>query len=312
MLEAELQQAPFGLVPMDAGILRYDISPAKLSSTRYLEYPRNGVYASSSIRFVMDLQPLYTVDNCSFSHPLLWSLTIFWREQPLSPAWLAALQDALGPDGIKILSHRFLPPDKSQFAVSTLPAVSPQSIVQRVKGRLQYVIRDENPKAFQRNFAIRSFGAEQRQVVEAYVRKQTQKHPCAQPQFQEFLEQIQVVDPQVDLSKAIQSSHGLYWYNLHVVLVNEDRWRIRNKHTLTQVRDCMLHSAKKRLCRVSVLGVLPDHVHVAMGCPFDSSPLELVLSFMNNLAWVHGMKPVLQYGAYMGTFGEYDQRSLQS
>jgi hypothetical protein len=34
--------------------------------------------------------------------------------------------------------------------------------------------------------------------------------------------------------------------------------------------------------------------------------------FLNHLAFVHGMKPVFQFGAYVGTFGEYQQEAVVS
>ncbi len=37
-------------------------------------------------------------------------------------------------------------------------------------------------------------------------------------------------------------------------------------------------------------------------------PMRLLFVFLNNLAYVYEMKPVFQFGAYIGTFGEYDNR----
>jgi hypothetical protein len=59
-------------------------------------------------------------------------------------------------------------------------------------------------------------------------------------------------------------------------------------------------------------GILADHVHLAVGCTIDATPLDVGLSFLNNLAYVHGMRPVFQFGGFLGTFGEYDQRAVTS
>ena len=256
----------------------------------------------------MDLTPIYTRDNCTFSFPLQWGLTLFWNASQLQAHWLEQLADALEPDGIRVLSHRFFDPTTSQFAISTKPHVSPQTIVQRVKGRLQYLVRDDQPKPFQRNFALRSFGSEQREKIEAYVASQTDHHRYADPAFQAFLESIQIVNPEVDLSKDCRSSHGLYWYNLHVVLVNQERWQIGSEKMLLRIRDTIPRIEKKWNWRVSRAGILPDHIHIALGCSHDRAPDEVAISFLNNLAHVNGMKPLYQFGAYIGTFGEYDQR----
>ncbi len=40
------------------------------------------------------------------------------------------------------------------------------------------------------------------------------------------------------------------------------------------------------------------------------APADVALGFMNNLAYVQGMRPVYQLGAFAGTVGEYDHRAL--
>ncbi len=68
-------------------------------------------------RWAMQMEPIYTRENCRFSFPLQWGLTVFWRLEQLQAHWLEALIAALEPDGIRILSHRFLDSKTSQFAI---------------------------------------------------------------------------------------------------------------------------------------------------------------------------------------------------
>ena len=77
---------------------------------------------------------------------------------------------------------------------------------------------------------------------------------------------------------------------------------------LLKIRDSIPVIAKKWSWRISRAGILPDHIHIALGCSHEVAPDEVAISFLNNLAYVYGMKPVFQFGAYIGTFGEYDQR----
>jgi REP element-mobilizing transposase RayT len=254
------------------------------------------------------MEPIYTAENCTFSYPLQWGLTIFWLQDQSSTEWLNALRESLKPDGIRLLSHRLLDIRTSQFAVSTTPSVSPSKIVQRVKGRLQYLVRESQPKPFRRNFAIRSFGSEERSVIERYVATQTEHHSYADPGFQAFLERIQIHDSAVDLSLPMKTSHGLYWYNLHVVLVHRERWKCTSHSRLNAVRQMILRIGPKKEWRISRAGILPDHVHAAIGCGFEDSPQDVVLCYLNNLAFVHEMKPVFQFGGFVGTFGDYDNR----
>jgi REP element-mobilizing transposase RayT len=254
------------------------------------------------------MEPIYTRVNCRFSFPLQWGLTVFWRFEQFQAHWLESLTTALELDGIRILSHRFLDSKTSQFWVSTQPHVAPQRIVQRVKGRLQYLVRDEQPKPFQRNFAIRSLGSEERRLIEEYVGNQTQHHVYADSDFQCFLESLQIVDRSVDLSRMRKTSHGVYWYNLHLVLVHQERWRDANRSRLIAIREMIQRVIRCKGWLLSRAGILPDHIHLAVGCSFNDAPDEVAFGFLNNLAFVHDMMPVFQFGAYVGTFGEYDNR----
>jgi hypothetical protein len=112
------------------------------------------------------LNRIYIRENCTFAGPLEWGLTVFWRVPPSDDDWFTNLDQALEPDGIRLLGHRFQSPAVSQFAISTQPKVAPVLIVQRVKGRLQYLVRDQWPKPFRGNYALRSFGNVTREVVE--------------------------------------------------------------------------------------------------------------------------------------------------
>ena len=51
---------------------------------------------------------------------------------------------------------------------------------------------------------------------------------------------------------------------------------------------------------------MADHIHLALSCPLEFAPSEIACGFLNNLAYVHGMKPVFQFGAHLRTFSEYD------
>jgi putative transposase len=258
------------------------------------------------------LQPLYTRDNCSFCAPLRWGLTVFWRAPVTEAPWFGDLARALEGDGVRLLGHRFSEPHVSQFSLSTLPDVTPLLLVNRVKGRLQYLVRESLRKALQRNYALRSFGSATREAVERYVASQLDHHARADDRVQALLGRFQVVHPDVDLSRARATSHGLYWYNLHVVLVHRERWAEIREAVLEQVRHMVERVCRARGYALSRAGILPDHLHLVLGCPLEVAPADVALTFLNNLAYVHGMKAVFQFGAYVATFGEYHQGGIVS
>jgi hypothetical protein len=258
-----------------------------------------------------DLTPIYTRQNCRFSAPLQWSLSIFWREAEPADQWMSQLSTDLRPDGLRLLSHSFANQNNtSQFAISTLPHVVPTTIIQRTKGRLYHLVRDRKPKPFKGNYAIRSIGSGTRQAVENYAADQLGHHQMADPDVQDRLSQYQVVRPEIDLSERQQTSHGVYWYNLHVVMVHRERWMEIRHDVLSRVRAMVLGAAAKNSIRLSRAGILADHLHLVLGCPIDLAPDEIALAFLNNLAFVHGMKPIYQFGGFIGTIGEYTNKAI--
>jgi REP element-mobilizing transposase RayT len=224
--------------------------------------------------------------------------------------WLNELATALEPDGIRLLRHRFAQPGVSQFALSTQSHVAPLRIVQRVKGRLQHLVRHRMPKAWKGNYAIRGVGRVTRETIDHYVASQLDHHPMADPRVQERLKRFQVERSDVDLQIPQRTAHGVYWYNLHVVLVHRERWMEIREERLCAVRDMIFRSSDAKGYLLSRAAILSDHIHLVLGCPIDVPPLDVALGFLNNLAYAHGMLPVFQFGAFIGTVGEYTHHAM--
>jgi REP element-mobilizing transposase RayT len=134
----------------------------------------------------------------------------------------------------------------------------------------------------------------------------------ADPKVQDRLERFQIVQPSVDLSRPQHTSHGLFWYNLHLVLVHRERLVEINDDTLSRVRQMVLRASAAKEYLLSRGGILPDHVHLVLGCPFDVAPGDVAIGFLNNLSYVYGMKALFQYGGFLGTFGEYTNCGLKA
>lgn len=251
-------------------------------------------------------EPLYTAKNTRVAYQLNWSYALFWREPPQSLDWYPELQAVTEPDHIRLLNHAFCEPNVSKFLVSTTPEVVPELIPQRVKGRLQHLLQRTMPRAFQRNYSLRSIGSTKRDKVEAYVASQLGHHSMADARVQARLEEYQVHDETVDLSRQRQTSHAIYWYSLHLVFVMRDRDMHLQDETLTAIRNMICAAAKKKKHSLSRAAVLPDHIHLTIGCDLAESPEQVALSYLNNLAFAVGMKTIFEYGYWVGTFGEYD------
>jgi len=252
------------------------------------------------------MDPIYTRENCRLAYQLNWALSVFWHGPVEAGIWLADLQDATEPDGVRVLEYRLKEAETGQFLVSTQPGVAPHDMVRCVKGRLQYLVRCGRPKAFRRNYSFRSVGSAKRDVVEQYVARQHEHHRMADPETQDLLGRFRIVRPEVDLSKPRVSSHSRFWYNLHVVLVNDGRFRETDEGTLDRLLDMILRVARARGHLLSRAAVLADHLHLALGCGPSEAPCDVVLAYMNNLAVAGGVRPIFRFSGYAGTFGEYD------
>jgi putative transposase len=257
-----------------------------------------------------DLKPLYTLENCSVAYQLNWSLTVFWRQRPVDSNWLPPLTEATEKDGVRVLRHRFLKSDTSQFFLSTKLEVTSVNLLRSVKGRLQYAVREENPKALRRNYDLHSIGSANRSVVQGYLDSQLNHHPSADSRVERRLARFQIHDPTADLSRPRSSAHGRFLFNLHLVLVNDGRWREIREDILGRLRSSILKIADRRGHILSRAAIVPDHVHLILGCPLDVSPANVALCYMNNLAYALGMKPLFKAGFYVGTFGEYDRGAI--
>jgi REP element-mobilizing transposase RayT len=250
--------------------------------------------------------PLYTADNCNPAYQLDWSYSLFWHSHPPSLDWFPDLKPLCEADHIRLLEHQFKPPNVSQFLVSTQPPVAPQFIAQRVKGRLQHLIKSALPNAFRRNYSLRSIGSTRREKLERYLASQLDHHPMADPRVQAKLPKYQIHHPQIDLSQPQRTSHAIYWYNLHLVFVNEGRWREIDDKRLQSLHDTIEQMSKEKEHLLSRAAIVPDHLHLTLGCKLQESPQEVVFAYMNSLADACEVKPVFRFSYYSGTFSEYD------
>jgi len=147
--------------------------------------------------------------------------------------------------------------------------------------------------------------------VEAYISRQVDKADCADPRFKDLLRQFTVSDANVNLAKATESNSGRYWYNLHLVLVAADRYRMAEPAWLGNIRDGSFKIGNKKGYAISRLSVMPDHLHVSLRGNIAESPEMIALAFLNNLAYILGQKPYWEPCYYAGTFGEYDMNAVR-
>jgi REP element-mobilizing transposase RayT len=260
-------------------------------------------------------EPLYQPSELRPAYQLRYGWTGWPSKVTFPVALLTDVLPAIAPewesDGIRVLESS-LAPEQLQLTLSTTPQVSPVTLAARVKGRIQHHCRRRGkPVDFSRKLAVRSLGDPTRAQVEAYIRNQVPNEALADERFREMLASFTVVNPSVDLSQATESNSGRYWYNLHLVLVVEARYRIGEAATLAKIRDTTMRICVKKGYAASTVAVLPDHLHLAVRGAIAQAPEEIGLAFLNNLAHALEQRRWWEAGYYAGTFGEYSMAAVR-
>jgi REP element-mobilizing transposase RayT len=214
-------------------------------------------------------------------------------------------------DGLRLLESR-CSNELAQLTLSAKPEVAHVLAASRVKGRLQHALRKAGlPVHFSRKLAMRSIGDNRTKDVEQYIRDQVANAAFADGDFAERLRKFTVTNPGVVLSEPTETKSGRYWYNLHVVLVTEERYQRGDESWLGRIREQSLKIAQRKGYAVSCLSVMPDHLHIALRGNVEHSPHEIALAFQNNLAYALGQVRVWRYTYYVGTFGEYNMQAVR-
>jgi putative transposase len=229
----------------------------------------------------------------------------------LSSAGWESLTASWEEDGLRVLEKS--PTNKRVLITfSARPGVAPILLATRAKGRLQHAYRtlDGAPCKFSRKLSVRSVGDNCTEDVRRYIRQQVGEEPLLDPDLRALLTRFNV-ECDVDLGAATRTMSGRYWYNLHLVLVTSERYRIADEAGLTILRDQSFRIAKKKGYTIASLALMPDHLHVALRGNIEHSPHETALAFQNNLAHALDRGRVWQATYYVGTFGEYNMNAIR-
>jgi REP element-mobilizing transposase RayT len=260
-------------------------------------------------------EPLYRAAHLSAAYQLRYGWTGWPSNERFPTDFLAATLPAIAPeweqDGLRVLESAHTS-EQLQLTLSATPQIDPVTLAARVKGRIQHHCRKRgSAPSFSRKVGVRTLGDPTRAQVEAYIQGQITRHDVADARFREGLQRLMVVRPEIDLSLPTETNSGRYWYNLHLVFVGSERFRIGELATLGKVRDGILRICEKKGYGLSTAAVLPDHVHLALRGSIGQSPETIALSFLNNLAFVLGQRLLWEAGYYAGTFGEYGMAAVR-
>ena len=229
------------------------------------------------------------------------------------PRLFGSLAEDYKVDGLELESWTWRP-DRIQLTFRAGPSIAPTQVSQRAKGRLDHVLRSTlastgtSPAGgikFSRKVALLPIGHNRNEVVDAYVRDQLEKVDLADPAYRALLASVAIDNPAVDLADPAESSHGRYWYNLHIVLVVTGRYRVGNPAFLEELRQWILDICAREDCPLKRAAIMPDHLHLALRGNPRKSPATIALGLQAATAEVARCR-VWEENFYAGTFGAYD------
>lgn len=260
-------------------------------------------------------RPMYTPESSRPTHSLNYDWTGWLsNEAPYPSTTQSAIKvcQVLWQNEQLILTETQLTRTSLQLCFTAPPQMSLVKFTSRVKGRLQNALRQAGtPVKFSKKKSVRTLGENIGSTVEAYLRKQVSKERFADPRHIQRMSEFTVENSETDLSKPFGSKSGRYWYNLHVVLVTNNRAKLIDYGKLGLIRDSVLRIAEQKGFRLKSVAIMHDHVHIALGGDIKLSPEETALCFMNNLAFIVGRDLIWEEEYYVGTFSDYDMNTIR-
>jgi REP element-mobilizing transposase RayT len=254
----------------------------------------------------------YVAHELSVAYQLRWSLAIFPTVPVVGPiTWTEELSEACEPDGIRVLDTKLANNNVLSLLLSTKPHVAPKFIVQRVKGRLQYLLRPRGGISWQRNFRLSTVGDANAQAVDEYIADQLGHHAMSTSRAQTNLLMNQWCDEALDLTKPINSAHGQYALGLHAVLVHAGRWGNAEREFVELTREAIRATLAHHDSPAARIALLADHVHISLRLHYDLSPSELIVNVMNEVCQAHQGSRLWMDGYYVGTVGAYNMAAVR-
>jgi REP element-mobilizing transposase RayT len=251
----------------------------------------------------------YTAHTTTPAFSLRWSWT-GWPSQGSMPTlneleWLELTQ-TWEKDGIRVLERKCTR-DQWQATVSTRPDLTPVFIVNRMKGRIDYFFRSRN------TVSLRAIGHNRSTDVQEYIAKQVASANFCDTSYANALAKFtRVWREQPDWNDPLEVNSGRYWYQLHVVLVVDDRHRIRDMSFLHGLFEESQSVCANREYRLGAISVMPDHLHLSLRGVIADSPETIAIGLMNETYSRLQVNSLWKPSYYVGTCGGYNMNAVRA
>jgi putative transposase len=206
-------------------------------------------------------------------------------------------------------------PSVLRALISLTPTTSPAEVTRFIKGNIATAARNEVgiSDLWSRGWFCRSLGTVTTETIRSYVDGQYAHHRAAPESQPDLAAKAQYRHPG-DGTVLRTSSHAVFEYNLHVVLVTSRRQQAIDLEIADAIAVYLRQVCEKKQWVPWNIDVLPDHLHVLMGVAPSDAPEDVALSVLNNLEFFvqnrHGaaLREVVestcfQPGCFVGTVG---------
>lgn len=245
------------------------------------------------------MRAIYDPDHVRVSDDLRWSLTIT-PDGPTTPPvqWTDRLRSVLLGDGIHLLGVTQPHAGTLGFDVTTPPSVAPADIVWLCRGALQDSLRTRKKLQLRRKFRLSSVGGETTVAGDRFIAGRLERRSTSG--VSEHHGHRRSAPRRID--------HGVHDLTLRIVAVHDKRFRtMRGADRETTMRAILDTAAKYDHDPIEVTAA-PDHLWMTVNVPAERSPGEVALSYLNNVAFRHGMRPVFERGYHIETVSSVTAR----
>ena len=264
---------------------------------------------------MIQIKPIYSETNTKIIHNLFYDWTGWLTENAeltsLIVKTLNTCEEKWRNDGMQLIENKYS--DKNiQLLFKVSPNISPFFFTQKIKGRLTYMCRINNiPIKFSRKVSFRCLGNNTTKIVKNYIKSQVNKSDYFDIRFKDFLSNYTVLNNSVNLSFPVIVAHGRYWYNVHLVIVVDNRKFPINKVNMFEIiKKYCFKIAKKKKCAIAQLAIMPDHIHISIKGNPELSPKDIGFAFINNLSFALGFNKCWKNEFYIGSFSEYNLKAI--
>lgn len=176
-----------------------------------------------------------------------------------------------------------LEPNVLRALISLRPDQAPVDVTRLVKGNIARDVRKRqgSGKIWSRGWFVRSNGDVTDDVIRAYVQSQFEHHRAAPGDFEHLTALCRFHDP-ADVTELRKTSHGVFEYNVHFVLVVRRRCELLDPNVSGSLVEFWRRVCERKDWRLWDVEVVWNHAHLFVGLSPADTPEAAALSLMNN------------------------------